>query len=127
MQCCTACAEGETAASPGMKYKHYAPKAEVTLVKGAFHAYCNYVAVHAGPACSRCAMKARKPHCACLLLPMAGRRTQPARRMRCLQHCGSWDRRGARTVYARCPREDGVALAVYNRILRAAAFRVVEA
>ena len=37
------------------------------------------------------------------------------------------DRRGARTVYARCPREDGVALAVYNRILRAAAFRVVEA
>ena len=36
------------------------------------------------------------------------------------------DRRGARTVYARCPQMDGMALAVYNRILRAAAFRVVD-
>lgn len=32
-----------------MKYKHYAPKAEVTLVKGPFRAYCDYVAGRAGP------------------------------------------------------------------------------
>ena len=28
-------AEGETAASPGMKYKHYAPRAQVTIYQGA--------------------------------------------------------------------------------------------
>ena len=29
-------------------------------------------------------------------------------------------------VYARCPEQDGVSMAVYNRLIRAAAFRVVE-
>ena len=27
---------GETARSPGMKYKHYAPKAQVSILKGSF-------------------------------------------------------------------------------------------
>ena len=36
------------------------------------------------------------------------------------------DKNGARVVYARCPRSDGVSMAVYNRLIRAAAFRVVE-
>ena len=30
---------GEIARSPGMKYKHYAPKAQVTIVQGSFDAY----------------------------------------------------------------------------------------
>ena len=36
------------------------------------------------------------------------------------------DARGAKTVFARCPAQEGVAMDVYNRLLRAAAFRVVE-
>ena len=36
------------------------------------------------------------------------------------------DKHGAETVYARCPEQDGVSMAVYNRLIRAAAFRVVE-
>ena len=36
------------------------------------------------------------------------------------------DRNGAQIVYARCPEQDGVSMAVYNRLIRAAAFRVVE-
>ena len=36
------------------------------------------------------------------------------------------DKAGAVEVYARCPKSDGVSMAVYNRLLRAAAFRVVE-
>ena len=27
-------AEGEVARSPGMKYKHYAPKADITILEG---------------------------------------------------------------------------------------------
>ena len=34
------------------------------------------------------------------------------------------DARGAKAVVARCPAQEGVAMAVYNRLLRAAAFRV---
>ena len=35
------------------------------------------------------------------------------------------DEQGAKTVYAVCPKPTGVGLAVYNRLLRAAAFRVI--
>ena len=33
---------------------------------------------------------------------------------------------GAKNVFARCPNKDGVGLAVYNRLLRAAGFQVVK-
>jgi L-threonylcarbamoyladenylate synthase len=32
---------------------------------------------------------------------------------------------GAKTVYARCPAPEGVGLAVYNRLMRAAGFEVL--
>ena len=35
------------------------------------------------------------------------------------------DRAGAETAYARCPGMEGVSMAVYNRLIRAAAFRVI--
>ena len=46
-------AEGEVARSPGMKYKHYAPKAYVTILRGSFDQYKAYVEAHADqhPAC----------------------------------------------------------------------------
>ena len=31
-----------------------------------------------------------------------------------------------RQVYARCPQKDGLSMAVYNRLIRAAAFRVID-
>lgn len=40
--------QGAIAASPGMKYKHYAPKAEITIVKGSPAAYAEYVNTHKG-------------------------------------------------------------------------------
>ena len=37
------------------------------------------------------------------------------------------DRLGAKRVYVHAPRMDGVGLAVYNRLVRAAAFQIIEA
>ena len=36
------------------------------------------------------------------------------------------DEQGAKTVYARCPALSGVGLAVYNRLIRAAGFHIVD-
>ena len=38
----------------------------------------------------------------------------------------AFDRMQVQTVYAHCPSEDGISLAVYNRMLRAAGFTVIE-
>ena len=36
-----------------------------------------------------------------------------------------FDKLGAKTVYARCPSRNGAGLAVYNRLLRAAGFKII--
>lgn len=42
---------------------------------------------------------------------------------RCLR---ALDEQGDAVVYARCPQKDGLSMAVYNRLIRAAAFRVIK-
>ena len=41
-------ADGKRAASPGMKYKHYSPRANVVILDGSLEHYIDYVNTHAG-------------------------------------------------------------------------------
>lgn len=113
---------GETAASPGMKYKHYAPKADITIVRGSLEQFKNYVAdkdafvlVFAGEEneFDRAVTYGRADD----------DRTQANRLFDALREL---DEQGAKTVYARCPALSGVGLAVYNRLIRAAGFHLVD-
>ena len=58
---------------------------------------------------------------------VCGAKTDPAAQARrlfsALREC---DERGAVTVYAHCPATGGVFMAVYNRLIRAAAFQIVK-
>lgn len=117
--------EGETARSPGMKYKHYAPKAEVTILQGGLRAFAVYAAAHGRPG-DYCLCFAGEQ--AALPLPCVayGRAGHPEEQARALfRALRALDEAGAVRAFARCPGQDGVGLAVYNRLLRAAAFRVV--
>lgn len=110
--------------SPGMKYKHYAPKAEVRLIKGSLPAYKEYV------------RKNFSNVDYCLLfdeseafdgLPYICYGTDSSEQAHELfERLRQLDERGAKTVFARCPEQDGVGLAVYNRILRASGFCVID-
>jgi L-threonylcarbamoyladenylate synthase len=118
--------QGQQAPSPGMKYKHYAPKAEVTIVKGDLAAYSAYVAAHKQPGtfCLCYEGEENALPCPCVTYGRADAPETQAQRL--FSALRELDAKGAATVYARCPQQTGVALAVYNRLLRAAAFRVVE-
>ncbi len=118
--------EGEKPQSPGMKYKHYAPKAEVTLVTGTLQQYVQYVNEHAAPGCMALCFA---EDVGALMVPSisyggAQRPEQQAQQL--FTALRQLDEQGAKTVFAHCPQKTGVALAVYNRLLRAAAFRVIE-
>ncbi len=121
--------EGETAASPGMKYKHYAPKAQVTLVVGDARQYAAYVNSRAQQDGSGLMALCFAEDAPLLQLPYIeyGGTDQPEQQA---QHVFTalrqLDEKGAQTVLAHCPQTTGVALAVYNRMLRAAAFRVIQ-
>lgn len=118
--------QGEAVLSPGMKYKHYAPRAEVTLVRGSLENYIAFVRQHAGQGVYGLCFdgEQRQIPLPCITYGAADDPAQQAQRLfaalRELDNCG------AQTVYARCPLHTGIAMAVYNRLLRAAAFRVVE-
>lgn len=117
---------GAVVASPGMKYKHYAPNARVVLVKGSPAAFAAFVnAKKANGVWALCFSGEE----ATLEVPTLtyGRRDDPATQAQTLfLRLREADENNAALLYTACPSEDGVGLAVYNRLLRAAAFEVID-
>ena len=118
--------EGETARSPGMKYKHYAPKAHVTILRGDFDAYRKYVCDHAGTGVWALCFDGEGGQLPVPFISYGAKEDDAAQARELFSALRRLDEKGAGTVYARCPHVGGVGLAVYNRLVRAAAFEVVE-
>lgn len=110
--------------SPGMKYKHYSPKANVIILEGEFNAYTEYCQRHYEKD-TWCVVfdsedKAIKlPH-----LTYGDTSEEQAQQL--FDKLRKLDKINAKTVYFRSPSKDGVGLAVYNRLLRAAGFEVIK-
>ena len=118
--------DGAVAASPGMKYKHYSPQANVIMLTGEFGAYRAYVEAHAGEGVFAMCYEEEVPLLSVPCIP-CGRKADPASQAHALfQALREADDRGANVVYAHSPAQSGVSMAVYNRLVRAAAFQVIE-
>lgn len=116
--------EGAVAASPGMKYKHYSPKATVIILDGDREDYLRFVN---GQDQEGVFALCFEEDIADLKKPFVvyGRQNDDLTQARELFYAlRELDQRGAQVVYARCPSKVGVGLAVYNRLLRAAGFEV---
>ncbi|MEG0617421.1 MAG: L-threonylcarbamoyladenylate synthase [Oscillospiraceae bacterium] len=119
-------AKGEATPSPGMKYKHYAPKANIILIKGSKEAYYKYISSHNEPNTYRLCFEGEQAlsEIPCITYGREANATEQAQRI--FKALRELDENGAEIVYARCPQESGEAMAVYNRMIRAAAFNIVE-
>ena len=111
--------------SPGMKYKHYSPKANVIILEGDGAAFADYVNAHGTPGVAALCYSGDE-HSLSVPAVCYGAETDYSAQARdlfeALRHL---DDIGAKTVYARCPEPSGVGLAVYNRLMRAAGFEVL--
>ena len=117
--------EGKEAASPGMKYKHYSPKADVYVIDGDEEAFVSYINEKADEntivLCYN--EEAEKINAKKILIgEELDYSTQAHLLFDALRKC---DELGAKTVYAHIPKKEGVSLAVYNRLMRAAGFKVI--
>ena len=122
---------GEKPKAPGMKYRHYAPKAPVTVVAGDPEKSAAYIAAHAasedgvicfdeflplftGRALTRPVMD----------LGPAGDKEEQARHI--FDALRSFDHTAVPAIWAQCPDPEGIGLAIANRLNKAAGFHIIE-
>lgn len=113
------------AASPGMKYKHYAPKADVTILKGPLDAFIRYIRTHAPDGAFALCFDGEQARIGLPCVSYGPARDAAAQARELFGALRALDEQGARAVFARAPEETGMGLAVYNRLLRAAGFSVI--
>ena len=124
-------AEGAVAASPGMKYKHYSPKAEVYIVDGSAEGFAKYVNEKvAERAADEAAVAAlvfdgEESLVNCVTLPFGAEDDSLGQAEHLFDDLRRADELGVSDIYVRCPSAEGVGLAVMNRLLRAAEFRII--
>ena len=120
--------EGLRPRAPGMKYRHYAPHAPVTVVTGAPHRSAAYIQAvlreGEGVICfeefrERFAGRVRQ------CLGSAGDTAQQAHRV--FDALRRFDSTEVTHIYAQCPDDSGLGLAVGNRLKKAAGFHIVDA
>lgn len=119
---------GEKPRAPGMKYRHYAPRAPVTVVTGDGAATAAYIRRQAGANTGVICFgeyRDRFPGCTVRSIGPMGDRGEQARRV--FDALRSFDGTPVTAIFAQCPGEEGLGLAVANRLKKAAGFQIVAA
>ncbi len=112
----------EVAASPGMKYKHYAPKARVIIVNADKEKYEKFVNFRK----DAFALCFEGDNVDVPKVTFGKENDDLSQAKELFDSLRKLDDMGAKKVYARIPHKDGVGMAVYNRLIRAAAFCVLD-
>ena len=119
--------DGEKPKAPGMKYRHYAPKAPVTVFTGDPAKSAQYIKDHlpetAGVICFSEFTGLFPGHIIHDLGPV-GDKAEQARRV--FDALREFDHESVAEIYAQCPDAAGLGLAIGNRLKKAAGFHVVE-
>ncbi len=114
-------------ASPGMKYRHYSPKAPVSLVCGDEDKIIEFFIA-----------KQKNENCGILcfdedveklsegkILTFGSSKDDDKQAHLLFDRLRRFDSMGVDKIYSRIPSTDGVGLAVYNRLIRAAGFGII--
>ena len=118
----------ERPGAPGMKYRHYAPKAPVTVVTGSPTNSARKIAERAGPGsgviCFDEYAHLFTQQVVRTLGPCSDKQIQAQRVFEALR---SFDSCEVEEIFAQCPDNRGLGLAIGNRLKKAAGFHVINA
>ena len=121
---------GEQPKAPGMKYRHYAPKAPVTVVTGDPQKSAEYIASHAAPEDGIICFDEflplftrRSETRPVMDLGPAGDKEEQARHI--FDALRSFDHTSVPALWAQCPDATGIGLAIANRLNKAAGFHII--
>lgn len=112
--------------SPGMKYKHYAPQAKVILLKGGVEAFARYLSFNARDGDAAVCFDEDLPFLKLPAISYGGKNDHDTQAAELFAVLRGLDKTGVQRAFIHSPDTDGVGLAVYNRLIRAAGFDIVE-
>ena len=119
--------EGEKPKAPGMAYRHYAPKAPVTVISGDPDASAAYIkeclTESSGVICFHEYLACFEGH----IVHDLGHRDDKAEQARhVFDALRTFDGTEVTEIFAQCPDSTGLGLAIGNRLKKAAGFHVIE-
>lgn len=113
--------------APGMKYRHYAPKAPVTVVRGDPQDTAKYIAERISDATGvLCFDEYKDMFPNCIVECFGSRDDLGAQAREVFDRLRAFDDTSVTQIWAQCPSDEGLGLAVANRIKKAAGFSVIE-
>lgn len=114
--------------APGMKYRHYAPKAPVTVVTGESAVSARYLLKHAPKGCGILCFDEFAPlFTGYTVRTLGSREDKAAQAQNVFGALRQFDDTEVNEIYAQCPDTAGLGLAVANRLKKAAGFHEVKA
>ena len=122
--------DNEKAISPGMKYRHYAPKAPLYLIDGNSNDVLSYIAdKKQGRVAIICYSEDidlfTQNLCDCDIYDFGSRLDEARQAYLLFSILRDTDKKQYDTIYAPLPEKSGVGLALYNRMIRAAAHQII--
>ena len=109
-----------------MKYKHYSSSADVTVVKGASKAYADFVNSKASFGVLAMCFDEDISFLKIPYISYGGMNDPKSQASDLFGALRNADKAGATKVYAHFVNSGGMSAAVYNRLIRAAGFKVLE-
>ncbi len=122
--------DGEVALSPGLRYKHYAPKANFVLLEGTISKIYGYInndiSEHRAFFSYEEDLEESKSKLSGVRIYNFGKKdSKEEQAHRLFSLLRDADEDGCDTVFAALPEKDGIGLALYNRMIRAAAHKII--
>ena len=117
---------GERPRAPGMKYRHYAPKAPVTVVAGEPAQSAAYIQAHAQPEDGIICFDEFAPLFGAHYVEKLGLAADKGEQARHIfDALRAFDHTPVKAIWAQCPDPSGLGLAIANRLNKAAGFHIV--
>lgn len=118
--------KGAKVASPGMKYKHYSPEADVVMAVGSKADFISFCKKNSNNYELALCFDEDLDGLAVPALSLGASYDHERQAELLFSHLREIDKRGVKKVIVHAPDKDGMGLAVYNRLIRAAGFKVIE-
>lgn len=118
--------DGAKVLSPGLKYKHYAPKTKLILVEGSTEQFVNFINSKANGNQAALVFDEEKDLIKIPVVTYGSAQDDAQKAKQIFLKLRQIDSLNVSAVFVHAPQKTGIGLAVYNRLIRAAAFKVIK-